>query len=85
MSLHLAFFFQHLHCVQHCVMLNLCANDVLMSKRATFFLKVHDKRDEEFIFRLPWDRFPGEGKAVSSQLPGLSCKHHSVTPKKFNL
>ncbi|XP_067458114.1 UBX domain-containing protein 11 isoform X1 [Thunnus thynnus] len=32
--------------------------------------EVHDKRDEEFIFRLPWDRFPGEGKAVSSQLPG---------------
>ncbi|KAM9852148.1 UBX domain-containing protein 11 [Aulostomus maculatus] len=45
--------------------------------------EVHDKRDAEFIFRLPWDRFPGEGKAVrdwkkesaSSQPPGLSRKH----------
>ncbi|KAM7382667.1 hypothetical protein PAMP_002389 [Pampus punctatissimus] len=36
--------------------------------------QVHDKRDEEFIFRLPWDKlsdkFPVEGKTVSSQLPG---------------
>ncbi|KAI3360428.1 hypothetical protein L3Q82_002330 [Scortum barcoo] len=43
--------------------------------------EVHDRRDEEFIFRLPWYRFPGEGQAVrgekeessnaaSSQLPG---------------
>lgn len=67
-----------------CVSVSLCANDVFMSKRAIcklFSGQVHDKRDEEFIFRLPWDKFPGEGKAVSSQLPGLSCKHHSVTPK----
>ncbi|XP_035528926.1 UBX domain-containing protein 11 [Morone saxatilis] len=39
--------------------------------------EVHDRRDEEFIFRLPWKKFPGEGQAVrgekdgvSSQLPG---------------
>ncbi|XP_032374315.1 UBX domain-containing protein 11 isoform X2 [Etheostoma spectabile] len=43
--------------------------------------EVHDRRDEEFIFRLPWNKFPGEGQAVrgkkdqplnavSSQLPG---------------
>ncbi|KAM9353454.1 UBX domain-containing protein 11 [Symphorus nematophorus] len=54
--------------------------------------EVHDRRDEEFIFRLPWNKFPGEGQAVrgekdessnaiSSQLPGLSCKHHTNIPK----
>ncbi|XP_063735596.1 UBX domain-containing protein 11 isoform X2 [Eleginops maclovinus] len=43
--------------------------------------EVHDRRDEGFITRLPWNNFPGEGKAVrgekdessntvSSQLPG---------------
>ncbi|XP_018541817.1 UBX domain-containing protein 11 [Lates calcarifer] len=40
--------------------------------------EVHDRRDEEFILRLPWDKFPGEGQAVcgessnvaSSQIPG---------------
>ncbi|XP_034552901.1 UBX domain-containing protein 11 [Notolabrus celidotus] len=43
--------------------------------------KVHDRRDEEFISRLPWNKFPGEGQAVlgdkdetssvvSSKLPG---------------
>ncbi|XP_026149025.1 UBX domain-containing protein 11 isoform X2 [Mastacembelus armatus] len=43
--------------------------------------EVRDRRDEEFIFRLPWDKFPGEGQAVcgggdessnvaSSQTPG---------------
>ena len=53
-----------------------------------FFVKVHDRREEEFIFKLPWNRFPGEGQAVrgeedeslnavSSQLPGLFCKHHT--------
>ncbi|XP_030249362.1 UBX domain-containing protein 11 [Sparus aurata] len=26
--------------------------------------EVHDRRDEKFIFRPPWDRFPGEGQAV---------------------
>ncbi|XP_069549363.1 UBX domain-containing protein 11 isoform X2 [Brachyistius frenatus] len=42
---------------------------------------VHDRRDEEFFFRLPWDKFPGEGQAVcgekdksagavTSELPG---------------
>nr|XP_019946802.1 PREDICTED: UBX domain-containing protein 11 [Paralichthys olivaceus] len=29
--------------------------------------KVHDRRDEEFIFRPPWDRFPGEGRAVCGE------------------
>ncbi|XP_059194372.1 UBX domain-containing protein 11 [Centropristis striata] len=43
--------------------------------------EVHDRRDEDFISRLPWNKFPGEGQAVreekdessnavSSQLPG---------------
>ncbi|CAK6967550.1 UBX domain-containing protein 11 [Scomber scombrus] len=32
--------------------------------------EVHDKRDEHFIFSLLGNKFPGEGKAVSSQLPG---------------
>ncbi|XP_035807890.1 UBX domain-containing protein 11 isoform X2 [Amphiprion ocellaris] len=40
--------------------------------------EVHDRRDEEFVFRLPWEAFPGEGQTVcgmkaeaaSSQLPG---------------
>ncbi|XP_047186512.1 UBX domain-containing protein 11 isoform X2 [Scophthalmus maximus] len=26
--------------------------------------EVHDRRDEEFIFRPPWEKFPGEGQAV---------------------
>ncbi|XP_073341544.1 UBX domain-containing protein 11 [Pagrus major] len=38
--------------------------------------EVHDRRDEEFIFRPPWDRFPGEGQAVRGEKgeSGLSCK-----------
>ncbi|XP_022049100.2 UBX domain-containing protein 11 isoform X2 [Acanthochromis polyacanthus] len=40
--------------------------------------EVHDRRDEEFVFRLPWEAFSGEGQTVcgmkaeaaSSQLPG---------------
>ncbi|XP_008292359.1 UBX domain-containing protein 11 [Stegastes partitus] len=40
--------------------------------------EVHDRRDEEFVSRLPWEAFPGEGQAVcgrkaepaGSQLPG---------------
>ncbi|XP_054477213.1 UBX domain-containing protein 11 [Anoplopoma fimbria] len=43
--------------------------------------EVHDRRDQDFISRLPWNKFPGEGQAirgekdesvnaVSSQLPG---------------
>ncbi|XP_056300342.1 UBX domain-containing protein 11 isoform X2 [Pseudoliparis swirei] len=40
--------------------------------------KVHDRRDQDFISRTPWSKFPGEGKAirdepsnaVGSQLPG---------------
>ncbi|XP_042345063.1 UBX domain-containing protein 11 [Plectropomus leopardus] len=43
--------------------------------------EVHDKRDEDFIYTAPWNKFPGEGQAVrgeknepsnavSSQLPG---------------
>ncbi|XP_030015221.1 UBX domain-containing protein 11 [Sphaeramia orbicularis] len=30
-------------------------------------LEVHDKRDEEFVFRLPWDAFPGRGQAVCEE------------------
>lgn len=43
-----------------------------------FFLQVHDKRDEEFIFRLSWEKFPGEGQAVRGEkdTSGLSCKYH---------
>uniref|UniRef100_A0A3P8TV11 UBX domain-containing protein 11 n=1 Tax=Amphiprion percula TaxID=161767 RepID=A0A3P8TV11_AMPPE len=26
--------------------------------------EVHDRRDEEFVFRLPWEAFPGEGQTV---------------------
>ncbi|XP_044062978.1 UBX domain-containing protein 11 [Siniperca chuatsi] len=29
--------------------------------------EVHDRRDEEFIFRLPWNKFPGEGQAVRGE------------------
>ncbi|XP_053288000.1 UBX domain-containing protein 11 isoform X3 [Pleuronectes platessa] len=29
--------------------------------------KLHDRRDEEFIFRSPWDRFPGSGQAVCGE------------------
>ena len=50
---------------------------------STFFVQVHDRRDEDFI--VPWNKFPGEGQAVrgkkdeslnavSSPLPGLFCK-----------
>lgn len=53
-----------------------------------FFSQVHDRRDEEFIFRLPWDKFPGEGQAVlgdkdessnvvSSESTGLYYQHHT--------
>ena len=41
-----------------------------------FFVQVHDMRHEEFVTRLPWDTFPGEGKAVRGEkdgLPGLFC------------
>ncbi|XP_029306803.1 UBX domain-containing protein 11 isoform X2 [Cottoperca gobio] len=50
--------------------------------------EVCDRREEDFIIRLPWNKFPGEGQAVcgekeessnaiSSQLPGLSRTHHT--------
>uniref|UniRef100_A0A8C2XHR0 UBX domain-containing protein 11 n=1 Tax=Cyclopterus lumpus TaxID=8103 RepID=A0A8C2XHR0_CYCLU len=50
--------------------------------------EVHDMRDQDFISRTPWSKFPGKGKAirgqndeasnaVGSQLPGLSCTHLS--------
>ncbi|XP_022609244.1 UBX domain-containing protein 11 isoform X3 [Seriola dumerili] len=42
--------------------------------------EVHDRRDEEFIFRLPWEK-DDSSSVASSQIPGLSCKHHSDTPK----
>ncbi|KAM9310032.1 UBX domain-containing protein 11 [Pholidichthys leucotaenia] len=29
--------------------------------------EVHDRRDEEFIFRPPWDTFPGEGHTVGGE------------------
>ncbi|XP_047454347.1 UBX domain-containing protein 11 [Mugil cephalus] len=29
--------------------------------------EVHDRRDEEFAFRLPWDTFPGGGQAVCGE------------------
>ncbi|XP_038567752.1 UBX domain-containing protein 11 isoform X2 [Micropterus salmoides] len=29
--------------------------------------EVHDRRDEEFIFRLPWNTFPGEGQATCGE------------------
>ncbi|XP_040900438.1 UBX domain-containing protein 11 [Toxotes jaculatrix] len=34
--------------------------------------EVHDLREEEFIFRLPWDKFPGEGQAVCGGKDGSS-------------
>lgn len=52
--------------------------------------QVQDRRDEEFIARQPWDKFPGEGQAVygggdasskvaSFQTPGLSRNCHTPT------
>ncbi|XP_053183576.1 UBX domain-containing protein 11 [Scomber japonicus] len=38
--------------------------------------EVHDKRDEEFIFSRLGNKFPGEGKAVSSRLPGNPLTIH---------
>ncbi|XP_060937991.1 UBX domain-containing protein 11 [Limanda limanda] len=29
--------------------------------------QLHDRRDEEFIFRQPWDQFPGSGQAVCGE------------------
>lgn len=29
-----------------------------------FIVQVHDRRDEEFMFREPWDTIPGERQAV---------------------
>uniref|UniRef100_A0A3Q2UHQ0 UBX domain-containing protein 11 n=1 Tax=Fundulus heteroclitus TaxID=8078 RepID=A0A3Q2UHQ0_FUNHE len=29
--------------------------------------EVHDRRDEEFLVRLPWDTYPGDGQAVCGQ------------------
>lgn len=45
------------------------------------FGQVRDRRDEEFIFRLPWKKFPGEGQAVHGDEFGLCCKHHTDAPK----
>ncbi|XP_049439865.1 UBX domain-containing protein 11 isoform X1 [Epinephelus fuscoguttatus] len=54
--------------------------------------EVHDRRDEDFISRLPWSKFPGEGQAVrgkkdepsnagSSQLPGKKLSMHQFLNK----
>lgn len=58
-----------------------------------FLLKVFDKRDEEFIFKQPWERFPGEGRTVCGkkeessnvrryQTTGLSWKQKSDTDSR---
>lgn len=74
-----------------CLSVNKCANFWLMHPHK-LIVKVHDRRDEEFTVRLPWDKFPGEGQAVHggrydsasvvvSQIPGLSCSRHTDTHK----
>ncbi|XP_070767989.1 UBX domain-containing protein 11 [Enoplosus armatus] len=44
--------------------------------------EVHDRRDEEFIFRLPWDKFPGEGQAVRGGKDESSKAVGSLFPGK---
>nr|XP_020464076.1 UBX domain-containing protein 11 [Monopterus albus] len=44
--------------------------------------EVDDRRDEEFIFRLPWEKFPGEGQAVCGRRDESSSAPTSQTPGK---
>lgn len=44
-----------------------------------FFVQVHDRRDEEFIFRLPWNTFPGEGQATCGE-KGESSEQYTLCP-----
>ncbi|XP_045902069.1 UBX domain-containing protein 11 isoform X1 [Micropterus dolomieu] len=41
--------------------------------------EVHDRRDEEFIFRLPWNTFPGEGQATCGE-KGESSEQYTLCP-----
>nr|XP_040020085.1 UBX domain-containing protein 11 isoform X3 [Gasterosteus aculeatus aculeatus] len=36
--------------------------------------QVHDRRDQEFISRAPWNKFPGEGKTIRESSHGVSLK-----------
>nr|XP_040020084.1 UBX domain-containing protein 11 isoform X2 [Gasterosteus aculeatus aculeatus] len=36
--------------------------------------EVHDRRDQEFISRAPWNKFPGEGKTIRESSHGVSLK-----------
>ncbi|XP_062254873.1 UBX domain-containing protein 11 isoform X3 [Platichthys flesus] len=44
--------------------------------------QIHDRRDEEFIFRSPWDRFPGSGQAVCGEKDDSSNVASSETQGK---
>ncbi|XP_075321292.1 UBX domain-containing protein 11 [Odontesthes bonariensis] len=46
--------------------------------------EVHDMRHEEFVTRLPWDTFPGEGKAVRGEKDGsTSAVSHQLAGKRL--
>ncbi|KAG7475518.1 hypothetical protein JOB18_032895 [Solea senegalensis] len=51
--------------------------------------EVHDRRDEEFILRLPWNTFPGEGQTVcgkkdeSSNVTGHQTPGRKLTMDQF--
>ncbi|XP_030605101.1 UBX domain-containing protein 11 [Archocentrus centrarchus] len=44
--------------------------------------EVHDRRDEEFIFRLPWETFPGEGQTLCGEKAGSASALSSHLPGK---
>ncbi|XP_074540381.1 UBX domain-containing protein 11 isoform X2 [Halichoeres trimaculatus] len=44
--------------------------------------QVHDRRDEEFVSRLLWNKFPGEGQAVLRDKDESSNVDYSTSPEK---
>lgn len=58
--------------------------NILVSHRKSL-VQVHDRRDEEFMVRMPWHTFPGDGQAVCGKestnsvgfVPGLVRTRHS--------
>ncbi|XP_061676999.1 UBX domain-containing protein 11 [Syngnathoides biaculeatus] len=44
--------------------------------------EVHDRREEEFVLRAPWDKFPGKGQAVREKKEESPSKAGSQFPGK---
>ncbi|XP_070822625.1 UBX domain-containing protein 11 [Chaetodon trifascialis] len=42
--------------------------------------EVHDRRGEEFIVRLPWNKFPGEGRSVRGEKAGVNIQLPGTKP-----